>query len=45
MGEIFNYRPLFKNSRLLFSGNFCGGQGIDGGGQSRDRGIPPVLPN
>ena len=28
---------------LLFSGNFVvGGKGCDGGGQSRDRGIPPL---
>ena len=37
---IFNNRILFKNNRLLFSllfsGNFCGGQGFDGGGQSRE---------
>ena len=31
--------------RLLFSGNFCGvGQGLDGGGQSRDGDlqVPPI---
>ena len=43
--EIFNNRLLFENNRLLFlllfSGNFCGrGQGLDGGGQSHDGGIP-----
>ena len=36
-GGIFNSRPLFS---LLFSKNFYGGQGCDGGRQSRDRGIP-----
>ena len=34
-GGIFNNRLLFENSRplfsLLFSGNFCGGEGLDGG--------------
>ena len=29
-GGIFNNRLLFS---LLFSGNFCGGQGFDGGGK------------
>ena len=38
-GGDFNNRLLFKNNRLLFSGNFCGGgQGLDGEGQSHDRG-------
>ena len=46
-GGIFNNRLLFENSRplssLLFSGNFCGGEGLDG----RDKvvmGDPPVIP-
>ena len=40
MGDL-NNRLLFS---LLFSGNFCGGQGFDGGGQSHDRGShsPPL---
>ena len=42
MEGIFNNRLLFENNMLLFSVNFCGGQGLDGGGQSRDGGIPPV---
>ena len=37
-GGIFNNSLLFS---LLSSGTFCGGQGLDGGRQSRDRGIPP----
>ena len=42
----FNNSLLFVNNRLLFSlsfsVNFVGGQGLDGGGQSRDsdRGNP-----
>ena len=32
-GGIFNNRLVFS---LLFSGNFCGGQGLDGGVQSHD---------
>ena len=44
-GGILNNRILFDNSRLLFSGKFCGGgQGCDGGRQSRDRGILTVPP-
>ena len=46
-GGIFNNRLLFENCRplfsLLFSGNFCGGEGLDG----RDKvvmGDPPVIP-
>ena len=35
---------MFTNNMLLFplsfSGNFCGGQGLDGRGQSRDGGVP-----
>ena len=47
MGEIFNNRLLFKNNELLlsllFSENFCvGGQGCDGGGQSRDSFLTPL---
>ena len=38
---MFNNRLLFS---LLFSGNFCGGQDLDGGGESRDREDPPVPP-
>ena len=34
-GGIFINRLLFS---LLFSGNFCGGQGLDGGAHSRDGG-------
>ena len=40
-GRIFDNRLLFKNNMLLFSGDFCGIQGLDGGRQSRNRGIPP----
>ena len=39
MGGIFNNRSLFS---LLFSGNFCGGQGFDGRGQRRDRENPAM---
>ena len=43
-GWIFNNRLSFENNRilffLLFSGNFRGGQGLDGGGQSCDGGSP-----
>ena len=43
MGDFSN-RLLFKNNRLLFSycflKIFVGGQGFDGGGQSRDGGSP-----
>ena len=39
-GGIFNNRLLFQNNMPLFSGNFCGGQGLDGGGHSRDRENP-----
>ena len=47
-GGIFYHRLLFKNNMILFSplfsGNFCGGQGCDGEGQSRDKGDPLVPP-
>ena len=46
-GGIFNNRFLFKNNRLLFSllfsGNFVGGQGFDGGDKVV-MGDPPVHP-
>ena len=45
MGGSFNKRLLSKNNKLLFSllfsGNFCGEQGLDGGEQSRDGGESP----
>ena len=41
-GGIFNNGLLFKNNRLLFSKNFCQGSNSDGGGQSRERGDPPL---
>ena len=40
-GGFLNNRILFF---LLFSGNFCGGQGLDGGRQSRDGGIVSSRP-
>ena len=47
-GRIFDNGLLFKNSwllfSLLFSGNFFGEQGLDGGAQRPDRGISPVPP-
>ena len=43
-GRIFNNRLLFKKDRILFSllifGNFCGGQGCDGGVENRYRWEP-----
>ena len=46
-GGIFNNRLLFENSRplfsLLFSGNFCGGEGLDGGDKVM-MGDPPFPP-
>ena len=48
MGGIFNNGLLFKNDRLLFSycflEIFVGGEGFDGGRQSRDRGSPSPPP-
>ena len=47
-GGIFNNRLLFENSRplfsLLFSGNFCGGEGLDGGDKvvMGDSPVPPL---
>ena len=46
-GGVTN-KLLFENNRilfsLLFSGNFCGrGQGLDGGGHSRDGFSSPPL--
>ena len=38
MQGIFDDRLLFKNNRVLFSLLFS--EGFDGGGQSRDEGIP-----
>ena len=43
-GGIFNNRLLLLFS-LLFSGNFVGEQGLDGGGQSRDPPSPPTREN
>ena len=49
MGGISNNRLLFENNKLLFSllfsGNFVGEQGLDGGGHSRDGGDPPTREN
>ena len=46
-GEIFNNRLLFENNRLfffqLFSGPFCGGQGLDGGDKVVMGGSPSAL--
>ena len=41
MGRFSIIGYFFENNRLLFSGNFCGGQGLDGGDKVV-MGNPPV---